>query len=392
MEWIMRKIPYGKQTILPEDVDKVVESLYSELITQGPFLEVFEKNVADYHQADFAVAFANGTAALHAAYWALDIEKGKEFISTPMTFAASANGGLYCGLVPKFVDIDPATNCMDVNLLEDAVNENTKVITPVSYAGYPIDLKSIRQIADKYGCYIIHDAAHAIGSKRDGSFGMEYADMAILSFHPVKHITTGEGGMVLTNNEKLYKRLLAFRTHGITKDPAVMEKNDGSWYYEMHDLGYNYRLTDFQAALGISQFSRLESNLVDRNAIAVKYNKAFEGNPIFDLPPDVGFEINDSNNYSAVNNLHSYHLYTIKVKDVNNRKRLYDFLHLNGILVQIHYVPVHLHPYYRKNFGFSEGDYPVSESFYSKEISLPIYHNMDDEDLDYVINTVLSFG
>ena len=227
----MNKIPYGKQCITEEDIAKVVEVLRSELITQGEVLPEFEKTIAEYHGAKHGVAFSNGTAALHAAYAVLGTKPGDEILSSPMTFAASVNGGLYCGATPRFVDMDPATNCMDVNKLRDAVTDKTKVITPISYAGYPVDLKAIHEVAAEKGCHVIHDACHAIGSRRDGTFGMEYVDMAILSFHPVKHVTTGEGGMVLTNSDELDAKLRLFRTHGITRDPGSLRKNDGPWYY-----------------------------------------------------------------------------------------------------------------------------------------------------------------
>ena len=262
------KIPYGKQYITEEDKAKVLEVLGSELITQGEVVPQFENAVAAYHGAKYAVAFSNGTAALHAAYAVLGVGPGDEAISSPITFAASMNGALYSGATPKFVDMDPATNCMDISKLEEAITPNTKVITPVSFGGFPVDLKAVREIADKHGCAIIHDAAHAIGSRRDGKFGMEYADMAILSFHPVKHVTTGEGGMVLTNSKELNDKLRLFKSHGITRDPELLENNDGPWYYEMQSLGFNYRITEFQAALGLSQFSRMDENLKARNAIA----------------------------------------------------------------------------------------------------------------------------
>lgn len=223
----IKRIPYGKQTIIQEDIDAVVNVLKSDYLTTGPKLKEFEELVAAYHGARFAVAFSNGTAALHGAYYAAGTVPGDEIITSPITFAASANAAVYCGAKPVFADIDLATNCIDVNKIEEQITEKTRVITPVSLAGYPVDLKAIRAIADKHGCRIIHDAAHAIGSKRNGTFGMEYADMAILSFHPVKHIATGEGGMVLTNNKELYRKLLLFRTHGITKDPELLSENHG---------------------------------------------------------------------------------------------------------------------------------------------------------------------
>ena len=382
------KIPYGKQFITEDDKQRVLEVLGSELITQGEVVPEFERTLAAYHGAKYGVAFSNGTAALHAAYAVSGIGPGDEFITTPITFAASANGGLYSGATPKFVDIDKDTYCIDVEKIEDAITDRTKVITPVSFAGYPVDLKAISEIAKKHGCCVIHDAAHALGSKRDGTFGMEYADMAILSFHPVKHVTTGEGGMVLTNSKELNDKLRLFKTHGITKDPALLENNDGPWYYEMQSLGYNYRITEFQAALGLSQFSRIEENLAARNRIAKRYEKDLEDGPVT-LPPSLGYEILESG--AEAEAIHAYHLYTVLAKDSTERRKLYEYLRGNDIFVQIHYVPVHLHPYYRKHFDFKAGDFPVAEDYYSKEISIPMFHSMTEGEQQYVIDTMKKY-
>lgn len=380
----MRKVPYGKQYIMDIDVERVVEVLRSELITQGPVVPAFEQAVAAYHGAKYAVAFSSGTAALHGAYTVLGTKPGDEILSSPITFAASTNGGLYCGASVRFVDMDPATNCMDVSKLRDAITEKTRVITPVSYAGYPVDLKAIHGIAKEKGCRVIHDACHAIGSRRGGTFGMEYVDMAILSFHPVKHITTGEGGMVLTNDAELYGKLKRFKTHGITKDPEALEKNDGPWYYEMQSLGYNYRITDFQAALGLSQFSRLQENLAARNRIARSYHEELADCDFLELPPELGFD-------AEGDTVHSYHLFTIRAKSEQGRKALYTHLRENNVFAQVHYVPVHLHPYYREKFGFAEGDFPEAEQFYKCELSLPMYHSMTEDDFAYVLDTIRKF-
>lgn len=380
----MRKVPYGKQYITDDDVARVVEVLRSELITQGPMVPEFEDTVAKYHGAKYAVAFSSGTAALHGAYSVLGTKPGDEILSSPITFAASTNGGLYCGATPGFVDMDPASNCMDVSKLKERITEKTKVITPVSYAGYPVDLKAIHEIAKEKGCHVIHDACHALGSKRDGTFGMEYVDMAILSFHPVKHVTTGEGGMVLTNDEALYQKLKLFKTHGITKDPNALEKNDGPWFYEMQSLGYNYRITDFQAALGLNQFSRLKENLATRNKIARQYHEELSDCEFLELPPELGFDVEGET-------VHSYHLFTIRAKNEQIRQALYTHLRENNVFVQVHYVPVHLHPYYRTQFGFAEGDYPEAEQFYKCELSLPMYHSMTEEDFAYVVDTIRKF-
>lgn len=380
----MRKVPYGKQNITEQDIEKVVEVLRSELITQGNVVPEFEKAVAEYHGAKHGIAFANGTAALHAAYSVLGIEAGDEVLSSPITFAASVNGGLYCGASPRFADMDPETNCIDVSKIEDQITDRTKIITPVSYAGYPVDLKSISEIAGKHGCHIIHDACHAIGSRRDGTFGAEYADMVILSFHPVKHITTGEGGMVLTNSDELCEKLTLFKSHGITRDPEKLEKNDGGWYYEMQSLGYNYRITDFQAALGLSQFGRIKENIAARNRIAENYHKALADCDFLNLPPNLGFDPDGDT-------VHAYHLFTVRTNTEEERSELYTHLRKNNIFAQVHYGPLHLQPYYRHKFGFTEGDCPEAEAFYKCELSLPMYHSMTDEDFEYVVETIKAF-
>jgi len=380
-----RVIPYGKQKIEQQDIDAVISVLNSDFLTQGPQVSIFEEKVAEHHNAKYAVAFCNGTAALHAAYSAAGVTFGDEIITSPITFAATANAAIYCGAKPLFVDIDLETNCIDVNRIEEKITPKTKVITPVSLAGYPVNLKEIKQIADKHECFVIHDAAHAIGSKREGSFGMECADMAILSFHPVKHITTAEGGMVLTNSKELYQKLTLFRTHGITKNPEVMNHNEGPWYYEMKSLGWNYRLSDVHAALGSSQFERIGENLKRRNEIAKYYNEQLGDLPHFIIPPDMGFSILDSDNAP---NIHSYHLYTLRLADEKKRLELYTYLHENGILAQIHYIPLHWQPYYQGRFGYKKGDFPKAEIYYSSEISIPMYHGMEDADVEYVVERI----
>lgn len=387
----MEKIPYGKQTIIEDDIKAVSEVLASDYLTQGPKIAEFEKTVADHHEARYAVAFSNGTAALHAAYNALGIKEGDEIITSPITFVATVNGAIYCGGIPRFADIDPETNCIDINSVEQSITPRTKVISPVAYAGYPVELERISLMAKKNDCRVLYDAAHAIGSCRNGSFGMEYVDVAILSFHPVKHIAAGEGGMVLTNDEDVYNRLLTFRNHGITKDPSIMENNDGPWYYEMRSLGYNLRITDIQCALAHSQFKRIDENLKRRNEIAKIYQEELRGLDFISLPPDVGFQIIDADSMDEVEDIHSYHLYTLSLPDGDMRKRFYEHMHENGILVQIHYIPVHLQPYYRENFGYSRGDFPVAERFYDGEISIPMYHGLKDEQIEYIINKIMQF-
>jgi dTDP-4-amino-4,6-dideoxygalactose transaminase len=343
----MRKIPYGRQTITEEDINAVSDVLRSDYLTQGPVISQFEKSLAEYHNAKYAVAFSNGTSALYAAYHSLGIGAGDHVLSTPITFVASMNGALYCGAEPGFVDMDNKTNCIDISKIEQQIKDNTKVITPVAYAGYPVDLKSVREIADKHNLKVLYDAAHAIGSKRGGTFGMEYVDAAILSFHPVKHIAAGEGGMVLTNSKDIYEKLTLFRTHGITKDRNIMRGFDGDWYYEMHELGHNFRITEMQCALALSQFQRLDDNIRKRNKVAHIYNTELSGIDGLQLPPSLGSEHQISEDISNASDIHSYHLFTICCKNDNERKKLYEYYHSNGIMVQVHYIPVHLQPYYR---------------------------------------------
>ena len=387
----MRKIPYGRQSITEDDINAVIEVLKSDYLTQGPRIGELEAAIADYHGARHAVAFSNGTAALFAAYESIGICEGDEIVSSPITFVATTNGAVYCGGTPVFADLDPETNCIDIGQIESRITNNTKAIVPIAYAGYPVDLKRIRSIADQNNCSVIYDAAHAIGSLRNGSFGMEYVDAAILSFHPVKHIAAGEGGMVLTNRDDIYERLLLFRSHGITKDPALLHKHDGAWYYEMQSLGYNFRITDMQCALAASQFRRIRENLKRRHEIASVYESELEGVDFIHTPPSVGYGILDEDDSGAADTIHAYHLYTITVKDAADRKPLYEHLHSNGVLAQIHYVPVHLHPYYRERFGFAEGDCPCAEDFYQREISIPMFHSLSELDQEYVIDTIKAF-
>ncbi|WP_293960208.1 UDP-4-amino-4,6-dideoxy-N-acetyl-beta-L-altrosamine transaminase [uncultured Fusobacterium sp.] len=394
----MKTISYGRQFIDEDDIKTVIETLKSDYMTQGPKIKEFEDKVAEYHSCKYAVAFCNGTAALHAAYYAVGLEKGDEFITSPITFAASGNGGLYLGGVSKFVDIDKDTYNIDISKLSEAITEKTKVITPVSLAGYPVDLKAIREIIEKTGknIKIIHDAAHAIGAKRDGRNIVDYADVTILSFHPVKHVTTGEGGMVLTNNEEYYKKLCLFRTHGITKNPYELEENQGAWYYEMQDLGYNYRITDMQCALGITQMNKLNRSIYKRNQIAKFYEEQLKDIEWLKLPlryfsKDWLAEEKYKDLKEKPENLNSYHLFPILLENAEERKRFFDYMRENNIFVQVHYIPLHLMPYYRKKFGFKKGDFPVAENYYSREVSLPMYPTLTKEELEYIIKVIKKF-
>lgn len=383
---IRNPIPYGRQNITEEDIEAVVAALKSDFLTQGPKIKEFEEKFAKYVGARYAVAVNNATSALHLATTALGVKPGDKVIVTPMTFAASANCVRYCGGEVKFCDIDPDTFLMDIRklkeILESSPKGTYKGVIVVDFAGYPHNLEEFRNVCDEYGMWLIEDACHAPGAwftdskgekKKSGSG--EFADISVFSFHPVKHIATGEGGMATTNNSELYKKLCHYRTHGITKDVALLEKNDGGWYYEMQDLGFNYRLTDFQSALGISQLERADKGLERRNEIARRYDRAFENIPGIKIPK------------RSDDIFHAFHLYVIQVPD---RKGLYDHLHENGIYAQVHYVPLHLMPYYRKQ-GNKPGDLPVVENYYEHCLSLPMFPTLSDEEQDFVIEKVKEF-
>ncbi|MBP2201431.1 UDP-4-amino-4,6-dideoxy-N-acetyl-beta-L-altrosamine transaminase [Methanococcus voltae] len=373
-------IIYGKQTIDQEDIESVINILKSDFLTTGPKVYEFEKNFANYVGSKYAVAVSNGTAALHLTCLSLGISEGDEVICTPMTFAASVNCVLYCGATPVFVDVDE-NGLMDASLIEEKITSKTKAIIPVHYSGLSCNTKLIKGIADKHNLKIIEDGCHALGTEI-----FEYkigscinSDLCIFSFHPVKHITTGEGGMITTNDEELYNKLLKLRTHGITKNAGeFICESQGPWYYEMQDLGYNYRITDIQCALGVSQLKKIDNFLDKRRSIAKKYDNAFKNNKNIDL-------LKSDNNC-----LNSYHLYVIKLKDEKTRLQLFNHLKDNQIYCQVHYIPVHLHPYYQK-LGFKKGELPNAEDFYNRVISLPMYPNLTDEEVDYVIDKVQNF-
>lgn len=376
-------ISYGRQNITSEDIKAVSDALQSDYLTQGPRIIEFEKAFAEYIGCRYAVAVSNGTAALHLAAMSLDIKKGDKVITTPITFAASANCVRYCNGEVLFADIDDRNYCIDLNQVEDILKKENDVkgIIPVDFAGYPVNLEELRELANKYGCWIIEDACHAPGAWFTDTNGREqncgngaYADIGIFSFHPVKHIATGEGGMITTNSKQIYEAVKLLRTHGITRDPSLLEENHGGWYYEMQDLGYNYRITEFQCALGLSQMKRADEGLKRRNKIAQAYNKAFAGTSI--VRPFVADDV-----------FHAYHLYVIQTE---NRLELYNYLRTKNIFAQVHYIPVHLQPYY-KQFGWAKGDFPVAEAYYEKCLSLPMYPTLTDEEQSYVIESILAF-
>jgi len=373
-------LPYGHQWIDEEDIKAVIEVLRSDWITQGPKVAEFEKEFAKYVGARYAVAVNSGTAALHAACFAAQIEKGDEVITTPITFAASANCVLYQGGTPVFADIKEDTLNIDPEEIKKKINQKTKALIPVDFTGLPVDLEKIQKISRENNLIIIEDASHALGASYKGSKIGSISDMTIFSFHPVKHITTGEGGMITTNNKKYYERLKLFRTHGITKDKDKLLNYDGPWYYEMQELGYNYRLTDFQCALGLGQLKKIDKFIQRRREIVKKYNSEFKDIPEMKIP-----KINPINSNSV------WHIYMIQVnleKLEVDRKKIYEALRAENIGVNVHYIPIHLQPYYRKRFGYHLGDFPKAENYYSRAITLPVFPKMSDKDIDDVIKAV----
>ena len=382
---MMRPIPYGRQNITESDIKAVVETLQSDFLTQGPKIAEFENEFAAYIGSKFALAVSNGTAALHLSALALNADANTNVITSPITFAASANCIRYCGGNVFFADIDPRTYCLDIKKVEDLIESKPKGffqgLIPVDFAGYALKADEFRSLAAKHGLWILEDACHAPGgyfidskgNKQNCGNGL-YSDLSIFSFHPVKHIACGEGGMITTNDEKLYKHISLLRTHGITKDASLLHENHGGWYYEMQTLGYNYRLTDFQAALGISQLKRADEGLIKRKQIASKYYEAFK---------DKSFILGQTGEING----HAYHLYIIEVDD---RKNLYNHLRSENIFCQVHYIPVHTLPYYQ-SLGFKQGDFPNAEKYYSRCLSLPIYPTLSDREQSYVIETIIHF-
>jgi UDP-4-amino-4,6-dideoxy-N-acetyl-beta-L-altrosamine transaminase len=392
-------IPYGKQNITEEDIQAVAKALKGDFLTQGPTILEFEKAFANYIGCKYAVAVSNGTAALHLSALALGVQEGDKVITTPITFAASANCIRYCGGEVVFSDIDSETYLLDINkveaLLKAAPKGTYKGIVPVDFAGRAVNLEAFRKLADEYGLWILEDSCHSPGGFFVDSNGENqncgngnYADLAIFSFHPVKHIATGEGGMITTNDEKLYKKLLELRTHGITRDVSSFknsvefavgqEVEEGAsypgWYMEMQHLGYNYRFTDFQAALGISQLSRADKGIERRREIAKKYEESFLNKSF--IKGQSGFVEG-----------HAYHLYVIEVE---NRIGLYNYLREHKIFAQIHYIPCHLMPYYKEQ-GWKEGDMVNAENYYKHCISLPMYPTLTVEEQNFVIERIIQF-
>ncbi len=373
-------IPYGRQQVDEDDIAAAVGALRSDRLTQGPRVEEFERALAERCGARHAVAACNGTAALHLACMAAGLGPGDELVTSPLTFAASANCALYVGAEARFADVRFDTGCMDAADLARRIGERTRAVVPVHYAGHPADTDRIAEVARRVGACVIEDACHALGAGHLGSpvGACEHSDMTVFSFHPVKHITTGEGGAVLTNDDRLAERLRVLRHHGIVADPACQRfrsEADGGWYYEVAELGHNFRITDIQCALGVSQLSKLDEWVARRREIKAAYDEALEDLPGVDLPVETPGARS------------SWHLYPLRV-EAGVRREVYDALHAAGILVQVHYVPVHLHPLYRERYGHAPGDFPAAEAYYSREVSLPMFPALTDADVGRVIATV----
>lgn len=362
-------IPYGRQFIDNQDIEEVIRALRSEFITQGPKIEEFERKLAEYCGAKYAVAFNSGTSALYCAYRVLGLRKGSQFITSPITFVATVSAGVLNGLKPRFADVEPDTGNMDVNLVEKLITEKTRLIVPVHYAGHPVDMEKLWDLAQNNNIYVIEDACHALGSKYKGfkTGSCKFSHMTVLSFHPVKHITTGEGGAVLTNDEGFYRELQKCRNHGIIRGE--------DWLYSVDYPSFNFRITDFQSALGISQLKKIDSFVKKRREIAKIYEQKLKNHPLFELPVEKPYAY------------HSYHLYPLRVKKQEKRREIFRRLRQKGIGVQVHYIPVYFHTYFKRK-GFRKSLCPNAEDFYEREISIPIYPAMRQKDLEYVIETL----
>ena len=380
-----KMIGYGKQTIDKDDINAIIEVLNSELLTQGPAVEKFEKDLQDFFDAKHVCAVSSGTAALHLAGLALGWGPKDIVITSPLTFLATANCIVYSGATPDFVDINPVSYTIDLNKVEEkvkhylSIGKNVKAVIGIDYAGHPCDWKGLRQIADKYDLQLINDNCHALGARylNDKGYAVKYADIVTHSYHPVKHFTTGEGGAVLTNNLELDEEIRCLRTHGINKNHT---KLDEPWYYNMDKLGFNYRITDFQCALGSSQLKKLDSFIEKRHRIAKRYNDSFVNIKNLIIPTE----------QSTIK--HSYHLYPLQIdfeKIFLTKVQFFEKMKKAGINLQVHYIPIHFQPYYRENFGFQKGEFTIAESYYYNELSLPIYPDLSVNDISLVIDNIL---
>lgn len=376
---------YGKQSIGQSDIDAVVEVLKSDFLTQGPAIEKFEKYVAEYCRVKYAVAVTNATSALHIACLAAGLGKGDVLWTSPITFTASANCGRYCGADVDFVDIDPSTYNMSVDELEKKLQKmavKPKVVIPVHLAGQSCDMDKIYKLSQEYGFKVIEDASHAIGADyKSTKIGCcKYSDLTVFSFHPVKIVTTGEGGMVLTNDKELHEKLLLYRSHGITRDTKLMTRlADGPWYYQQIELGFNYRMTDMQAALGYSQMQKVDEFVSRRRYLAKRYDELLKNINNIQLP----YQNDDTDS--------SWHLYVVRAdfsKMSKTKQQIFDGMKDRGICLNLHYIPVHTQPYYQKQ-GFKDGDFPNSEKYYEEAFTLPLYYSLTDEQQDYIVKNLV---
>ncbi len=369
-------LPYGKQWVDDEDIAAVIKVLKGDFLTTGPTVDAFEQSLSQYTGAKFVTAVNSGTSALHVMYFAAGLSAGDEIITAPMTFAATANAALYLGAKVKFVDVQADTGNINPSLIEAAITDKTKLIVPIDFTGHPADYDEINAIAEKHGITVVADAAHSLGASYKGRQVGTLAAATELSFHPVKPVTTAEGGAIVSNDSAIDKRSKVFRTHGITRNPEEMQVNEGAWWYEMQHLGFNYRITDVQCALGLNQMHKLAAFIARRQAIAQFYTDAFADVPELILPVQ--------RDYVAS----GWHLYVIRVaENPERRKALFDRLRELGLGVQVHYIPVHYHPYYQ-NLGFKRGQFPLAEDYYARAISLPIFPRMTDDDVASVIERV----
>lgn len=375
-------IGYGHQYIDDSDIEAVVNVLKSDYLTQGPSVTAFEKKICEITGAKYCVAVSNATAGLHIAVAALELGEDSEGITTPNTFLASSNCMVYNNVKPVFADIDSVSYNIDPKEIEKHISAKTKLLIPVHFAGLPCEMEEISAIAKKNNLHVIEDAAHAIGSQyADGSYvgNCKYSDMTVFSFHPVKTITTAEGGAVTTNSDELYQKLLMLRSHGVTKDESILTKNPGPWYYEMHSLGFNYRMTDMQAALGVTQLQKLDFFKKRRREVIAMYNKAFVDMKYLKTP------------YEPDNVCSCFHLYVTQIDFESlgkSRAQVMKELRDKGIGTQVHYIPVSTQPFYKNTFGYKDGDFPVAEKYYEQELSLPLYPGLSDDDVDTVIKAV----